>query len=261
MRSVTAALTICLAGVAFAKAAPQSNAPSTREIYDVSLERTSGYLFTAHGRTVVETHTGCGPTHTLQRSLADVTYQDGEPIRTDFVIETWESTDGRTLRFHVRNTQSGTGTESHDGVAKLAADGSGEVTFTTKDRPFALPHGTMFPSAFARAMLEAAQKGHDLDNHMVFQGGGQSALVTAAAKIGRRTSGSHETARDAAGLLERGPVWPILISYFESNGEQPSSEVAANLYGNGLLGSFSLVYPQFSLRAKLVRVERLRSSC
>jgi hypothetical protein len=261
MRSVAAALTICLANAAFAKAAPQSNVLSTREIYDVSLERTSGYLFTAHGRTVVETHSGCGATHTLQRSLADVTYQDGEPIRTDFVIETWESTDASTLRFHVRNTQSSNGTESHNGVAKLAADGSGQVTFTTKDKRFALPRGTMFPSAFARAMLEAAQNGRDVESHTVFQGGGQSALVTAAVKIGRRTSGSHETAKDPAGLLKRGAVWPILISYFESNGEQPSSEVAVNLYGNGLLGSFSLVYPQFSLRAKLVRVERLRSSC
>src|ERR1041385_8541062 len=82
---------------------------SHRETYEMSLERTSGYLLTTRGRTVVETRSGCGSTHTLQRSLSDVTYKDGQPIRTDFVIETWENVDGRTLHFHVRNVQSGNG--------------------------------------------------------------------------------------------------------------------------------------------------------
>ncbi len=261
MRNIAAAFAVCLATAALAKSGPHLSALSTREIYNLSLERTSGYLFTARGRTVVDTRVGCGITHTLQRSLADVTYKDGEPIRTDFAIETWESTDGRTLRFRVRNAQSGNGTEVHDGVAKLTADGSGQVTFTTKDKPFALPRGTMFPTAFARAMLKAAEKGHDVGAQLVFQGGGQSALVTAAVKIGRLSSKPHEIAKDTAGLLTGAAAWPILISYFESNGEQPSSEVAADMYANGLLGSFSLVYPQFTLRAKLVRAERLPSSC
>jgi hypothetical protein len=253
---------VLLAVVAAAPAnAKPAGSESNREIYDVSLARTSGYVFTARGRTVVETHAGCGGIHTVQRSLVDVTYKDGQPIRTDFIIETWESADGRTLRFHVRNTQNGEGTDVHDGVAKLAADGGGQVTFTTKDKPFALPRGTMLPTAFSRAMLEAAQEGHDLDNHLVFQGGGRGALVTAAVKIGRPPSRPHETARDPAGLLKGSAVWPILISYFSKDGELPASEVAAQLYGNGLLGSFSLVYPQFTLRAKLTRVERLPSSC
>jgi hypothetical protein len=110
-------------------------------------------------------------------------------------------------------------------------------------------------------MLEAAKKGHDVDNHIVFQGGGRSALLSATVKIGRARSKPRETANDPAGLLREGAAWPILISYFENDGELPSSEVAASLYGNGLLGPFSLVYPQFTLRAKLVRIERLPASC
>jgi hypothetical protein len=190
-----------------------------------------------------------------------VTYADGRPIRTDFVIETWESADGRTLRFHVRNAQSGDGTETHEGVATLAANGSGQVTFTTKEKSFPLPRGTMFPNAFSRAMFEAARKGQDLGNRLVFQGGGRSALVIAAVKTGHALANPRETAMDPAGLLKGAAAWPILISYFTGNGELPTSEVAAHQYANGLLGSFSLVYPQFSLRATLVRVERLPSSC
>ncbi|HEY1638187.1 MAG TPA: DUF1849 family protein, partial [Rhizomicrobium sp.] len=190
---------------------------SSRETYDVSLERTSGYLLTAHGRTVVETRAGCGATHTIQRSLSDVTYKDGRPIRTDFAIETWESGNGRTLRFRVRNAQSGYPPEMHVGTATLEANGSGRVTFTTKDT-FALPRGTMFPGAFSRAMLGAAAQRRDFANHTVFQGGGRSALLTASAKIGRYIAQSHEHAKDPAHLLQGG-AWPILISYFLESGE------------------------------------------
>jgi len=254
--------TLILASSTIAGAtARSSDAPlSSREIFEISLERTSGHFLTAQGRTVVETHAGCGLTHTLQRSLSDVTYKDGQPIRTDFVIETWESHDGRSLRFRVRNTQNGYAPETHAGTATLAVNGGGRVAFTSKDKPFALSAGTMFPGAFSRAMLDAAEKGHDLANHMVFQGGGRSALVTAAAKIGRHVEKPREQVKDPAHLL-KGGAWPVLISYFPESGELPSSEVAALLYADGLLGSLSLIYPGYALRAKLVRVERLPSSC
>ena len=253
-----AILAIVLAGNAAGK--DKSPALSTREIYEISLSRTSGYLLTAHGRTVIETHSGCGGTHTVQRSLSDTTYKDGRPIRTDFIIDTRESADGRTLRFHVRNTQSGNGMEVHDGAARLDSSGAGRVTFTSKERPLVLPRGTVFPAAFSRATLEAAFRGHDLQNQTVFQGGGRDTLVTAAVRVGSPVSRPRELARDPARLL-KGQVRPILISYFPERGELPASEVAAHLYANGLLGSLSLVYPQFTLRAKLVRVERLPSAC
>jgi hypothetical protein len=257
-----AMLAVLCASATGGRAAARSDLLSIREIYDVSLARTSGYLLSARGRTVVETRTGCyGGTRTLQRSLADVMYKDGQPIRTDFVTDTWESSDGRTLRFHVSNTQSGNGTEKHDGVARLAADGTGTVTFTSGGKPFALPRGTMFPGAFSRALLDAAVKGHDLANRPVVQGGGRSALLTAAARIGPRLVNAAETARDPNRLLKGAVAWPILISYFPADAELPASEVAAHLYANGVLGSLSLVYPQFTLRAKLVRIERLSSSC
>jgi hypothetical protein len=260
VRIAFAAIVTTFMSVAAANGIAREGSIASRETYDISLERTSGFLLTAHGRTVVETHAGCGATHTIQRSLSDVTYKDGRPIRTDFAIETWESGDGRTLRFRVRNTQDGDQPETHAGTATLSAAGSGRVAFTSKDNGFALPSGTMFPNAFSRAMFEAATQGHDVANRTIFQGGGKSALVAASVKIGRRIEAPHERAKDPSHLL-KGKAWPTLISYFPENGELPSSEVAAPLYASGLLGSLSLIYPAFTLGAKLVRVERLPSSC
>jgi hypothetical protein len=240
-----------------AASAVQAQSESNREIYDVTLARTTGYLLTAHGRTVVETRAVCGGTSTLQRSLADVTYQTGESVRTDFITQTWESRDGRTLRFNVINTQSGNGSEKHAGVATLAINGAGRVTFASNDKPFALRPGTMFPQAFSRALLATAAKGQDLENRTLFQGGGRSALVTVAVRIGGRTANPRETAHDPDGLLKGVTAWPILMSDFPDQTELPAAEVATHLYANGLLGSVSFAYPQYTLRAKLVRIERL----
>ncbi|HEY1963220.1 MAG TPA: DUF1849 family protein [Rhizomicrobium sp.] len=232
---------------------------STREIYDVSLARTSGYLRSAHGRTAVETREECGGTRTVQRSLSDVTYKTGAPIRTDFVTETWESSDHRTLRFDARNFQSGNGAERHTGTARLFANAAGQVTFTSKDKPFALPRGTMFPGAFSQAILAAARKGQNLRSRTVFQGGGREALVTASLRIGARDAHPQTTAKDPDHLLKGVTAWPVLMSYFPDKGELPASEVAAELYANGTMGSLSFIYPQYTLRARLVRAERLPS--
>jgi hypothetical protein len=256
--------TIFLAG-AIANAAGGNGSPlSTREIYDVTLARTTGYLLSAHGRTVVETREECGGTRTLQRSLSDVTYKTGAPIRTDFVTETWESSDHRTLRFDARNLQSSNGAERHTGTARLFANGTGEVTFTSKDKPFELPRGTMFPGVFSRAILDAAQKGQNLENRIVFQGGGRDALVTASVRIGMREAHPIATAADPDHLIKGAAAWPVLMSYFPDQADMPASEVATELYANGTMGSLSFVYPQYTLKATLVRVERLpprKSSC
>ena len=201
-----------------------------------------------------------GEAHTLQRSLLDMTYKDGQPMRTDFVTETWESGDGRTLRFDVSNTQTGYGTEKHAGTATLSAGGDGKVTFTTRDKPFPLPRGTMLPIAFSHAILDAARAGHDLSNRMVFQAGGRNALVTASVRIGARRSRPRITFRDPSGLLKGTTEWPVLMSYYSAGSELPASEVATELYSNGTLGSLSFVYPQFTLKARLASITRLPSA-
>jgi hypothetical protein len=256
-----AALVLLLGCIARAGDRTSRAAFGTREIFEVSLDHTTGYLLGARGRTVVETRAGCGVIHTLQRSLADVTYKDGQPIRTDFTIETWESSAGRSLRFRVRNAQTGRVAEIHDGIARLSANDAGRVTFMSGEKSFALPRGTMFPGAFARAMLDAARKGRNLDNRLVFQGGDRKGLLTAAARIGQPLEPPHESAQDPSRLFENERAWPVLISYFPERAELPASEVAAHFYANGLLGSLSLIYADYSLRATLTRVDRLPSSC
>jgi len=39
--------------------------------------------------------------------------------------------------------------------------------------------------------------------------------------------------------------------------ETPEYEIAADLYANGVIGTMTLIYARFTLKAKLVKLERL----
>jgi hypothetical protein len=119
----------------------------------------------------------------------------------------------------------------------------------------------MFPTAQTFDILRAAENGKTTVSRTIFQGGAKDGLLTATATIGTRTSKTVEQPRDPAGVLKGVAAWPVLISYFSGDAESPDSEVATRLYANGLLGSMSLIYPEYTLRATLVRVERLPSTC
>jgi hypothetical protein len=261
MRWCAAIAVVLLAPSAMAGATPPPKLISNRETFDVSLERTAGYVVAARGRTVIEFHSGCSGYSTLQRSLSDVTDKDGDVSRGDFVVKVWESRDNRTMRFTLSNRTDGKLTEQHTGMAMLAANGGGAVKFTSHDQTFALPSGTMFPTAQTFEILRAAENGKTTVSRTIFQGGGKDGLLTATATIGARTSKTVEHPRDPAGVLKGVAAWPVLISYFSGDAQSPDSEIATRLYADGLLGSMSLIYPEYTLRATLVRVERLPSSC
>jgi hypothetical protein len=49
------------------------------------------------------------------------------------------------------------------------------------------------------------------------------------------------------------------MSYYTpgGDGETAEYEIAARLYENGVIGTMEMIYPRFTLKAKLVKVEKL----
>ena len=254
------ALTLSVTG---SGAAPPIKLVSNRQTFDVSLERTSGSVVAARGRTVIEFRVTCDGYRTLQRSVADLVSAHGDVTRTDFSSQYWESRDGRTMRFEIANRQDGKITESQKGTAALISNGTGRVALASRNTTISLPLGTIFPTGETLEVLNAAMKGAASVTRTVYQGGGHGALYISTATIGPPLAkpDTTEDAKDASGMLKGVRAWPVLISFFPPDAETPDSEVATRMYANGLLGSLSLVYPDYTLRAHLTRVERLPSSC
>ena len=262
LRSMLAALAI----VVLSAAAP---APvqllSHRATYEVSLERTSpGAVVSVRGRTITEFRDACTGWSTTQRFVADMADANADITRSDFSIQLWESKDGRTMTFDATNVVNNKVDEREKGKATLSAAG-GEVIITAgKRKRFLLPAETLFPTPQNLDIIKAAQSGASTARRSVFQGGSEDQLYLALATIGRAASPAQtadERRVDRQDLLKNVPAYPVLVSFFPQSGDTdaPDYEVASRLYANGVIGTMSLIYPKFTMKARLVKLEKLPS--
>jgi hypothetical protein len=96
----------------------------------------------------------------------------------------------------------------------------------------------------------------------VFQGGDRNDLYDRTTVVGKpagRKQHEEDRAADLDGILKGVPAWPTLVSYFPhgSDDERADYEIAYRLYANGVIASMTLIYPNFTMKAELLRLERL----
>lgn len=257
-----AALTL----VSAASAAPAALAPH-RATYDVTLAMTRpGGIVALRGRTVLEFRDVCTGWTTTQRFIADMTDGKGMDNHTDFIVSSSEDRSGKNLRFQIRNLVNGKTIQRFEGIGTLAAAG-GEVRLTApRGQHFELPVGTLLPIQHTLEVLRAANTGVHSFHQTVFQGGDRHDLYDTSTVIGRPASAAQRSldhTADASGLLKDVPAWPTLISYFphDSTDERADYEMAYRLYANGVIASMSMIYPAFTMKADLTRLEPLASHC
>ena len=263
MRRAVALLLLTVAGSA--SAGPVALVPN-RAIYELSLAHTTaGGVIAAHGRVVIEFRDVCDGWTTTQRLLADMTDADGKVAREDFLVTAWESKAGHEMRFDITNSVDGKLVERQRGRAKEDADGSGAVELAEpQTMQFPLPRGTAFPTSQAIEIIQAASTGKTSGKSFVFQGGDKSALYLSTVLIGRKVPDAQfEHPVDKTGLVKNVPVWPVLVSYFpkDAQSETPDYQIASRLYANGVIGSMSMIYSNYTLKATLTQVEPLTATC
>jgi len=266
VKSVVFLAAVMAAAVSAVQAAP-IQLISHRAQYEVTLASTRpGGMVAVRGHTVMEFRDVCTAWTSTQRFIADMSDSKASAVHSDFIVSSSEDKQGRQIRFKVRNIVNGKATQHFDGTGILAASG-GEVRMTSPHgQHFELPNGTLLPTQHTLAVLRAAEAGLESFHQTVFQGGDLNNLYDTATVIGRPVSKDKlkdERAVDAGGLLGDLPAWPVLISYFphDSQGEQADYEVAYRLYANGVISSMTLIYPNFTMKAELVKLERLPSKC
>ena len=251
----------------FASGAAPIGLASHLAVYNVTLAHTSGDVVAARGRMAIAFRDTCDGWSTTQRLIADMTDSDGDTRRTDFIVRSWESKDGRTMRFDISDTRDGKSFGRRRGQAKLVPIGLGRVELAEgKPSGFPLPEGTEFPTSQTLAVLGAAQSGRPYYKHVVFQGGDRSDVNFSTAIIGapvKDAAVAADRAADKMHLLRGVTAWPVLISFFPmtTRAETPDYEVATRLFANGVNGSMSLIYRGYTLRATLSRLVPLRPSC
>lgn len=165
---------------AAAPAAVPQGAPITAEhmaahraAYRLTLERArdNTQIAAANGAMLYEVLDACEGWTTRQRFTLTITDRDGQEIATTSDYSTYESKDGRLLRFSLTQTSQGAVSQRVTGEAEIGPDGSGVVRYTEPEaKEERLPPGTLLPTMHTIRALNAARAGQRILVAPLFDG-------------------------------------------------------------------------------------------
>lgn len=277
MRFMPATLSFLLAtAAATAAPAPQASpdkpdaAPirlaSHRAVYDLSLAKSTGTraVENVSGRIVIDFSGDACKGYTMQTRQVTMLGSGESGDRTsDLRNSTYESGDGKSLRFKTATILNNAPSPAVDGSAETGADGL-KVRLKEPKRDRIEADGTvLFPSHHMRRLIEAARAGETTLSVKVFDGSDDGKKVyDTLAVIGRAGAAPAAATAERDKPLREGPLsgmkrWPVTLSYFtQGEGERmPIYTLTFDLYENGVSGALHLDYGDFTIDGDLTRFD------
>lgn len=261
----TTLLALSIAPVAFATvaSAPAAAAERTppaahRALYELTMESAKGDITGAHGTMAYEITDACDGWATRQRLSLTITNRDGQDIETVSDYATWESKDGLSMRFRMKQTTDTALTDQAEGNATLDnTGGEGTVHYTVpKEVDMKLPRGTVFPMMHTEALLSAAEDGKKFLALPLFDGtGDKGAQDSSVLVLGWNPKGG--TAPYPA--LENMANGKVRIAFFDrvQAGDKskpdgsPDYEVSMTYWANGVADDLHMDFTDFVMHGAL----------
>jgi hypothetical protein len=253
-----------------AGSAPSSSAqevvPLTphRAVYDLALAKGGGSrnMEDARGRIAFEfTGDACEGYALNYRQVTVLDSSETGARTSDLRTTTFESGDGKSLRFKTDSQMEGTKRSNVDGDADLQPGRLAVRLRQPKRETFSVPGDALFPTAHMKRLIVAARAGETTVTVKIFDGSDDGRKVyDTLAVIGRRLEPGAgeglEAAARQAGLM-RLPRWPVTLSYFApGEGERtPIYTIGFELYENGVSRALRLDYGDFALTGDLQNLE------
>jgi hypothetical protein len=204
---------------------------------------------------------GCTGWGTTQHMTLLVRNTDGTLTKTVTDYITWESKDGKTLTFTLRESDND-GKEQIDdaGTATRNADGSGTVTYTTPaGTTLALPPGTLFPMLHTAALLAAGREGKKFISVPLFDGtSATGAEATFVAELGHH--GPQPNIFPALSSLASSDV-DIAFFNRKTDDENPDFRTQMHYFEDGVATGIVLDFGDFVMTGNLTSLTIPVSAC
>ncbi len=247
-----------LAAAPCAFAADQVPMAAHRALYRLTLEFVrGGDVSGATGTMAYEVTDACEGWATRQRLAMTLTNRDGQDIELVSDYATWESKDGLSMRFRMRQTTDTAVTEQVEGAASLeAAGGPGTIHYTSPaEKDVALPPGTLFPMAHTEAIIAGAEAGKKFLTLPIFDGTGDRGAQDSFVVI---TSWGPTTNPPYPALADL-PSGKVHIAFFDRNpkpsGDKPAGspdyEVGMTYFANGVANELHMDFSDFVMGGRL----------
>jgi len=253
----------------FAAPAAEANLASHRAAYSLSLgaAKITG-VSAIDGAMSVDWQETCDGWTMAQRMRFRVFDADGESMDNDITFSSWEARDGLSYRFTMRTLRNGEVADELRGRATLAGAGKGgKAVFTEPENEvLELPPGTMFPTEHTLQLIDRMKQGERNFTRMVFDGATVDGAMDVNAVMGAPLAPDAGNAdKRIAGELLTSQSWRVRLAFFRTDdqrGTEPEYETSMRLFANGVGLDFLFDYHEFSIKARLERLEAVpRPQC
>ena len=240
-----------------------------RALYRLTMETSrGGDISAATGTMAYEVTDACDGWATRQRLAMTVTNRDGQDIEMVSDYATWESKDGLSMRFRMRQTTETAVTEQAEGDAQLdSVGGPGKIHYTLPaDSVMPMPAGTVFPMAHTVAILQAAEAGKRFLAVPIFDGTGDKGTQDSSIAIiswGPTTTAPYPS-------LAKLPSGRFRIAFFD-RGTKPASndrptgspdyEVGMKYFANGVADDLHMDFSDFVMQGRLAEFVETPPHC
>ncbi len=228
-----------------------------RAVYAITLDKVTGSnsISGASGRMILDWKDVCDGWATELDLRVRLFDPEGEELRFGTAIDTWESKDGRVLRFRVKDRSTYFPSTDFIGRAVLDKSGGGQAHYSEPiEMTIDLPKGTLFPTAHSLAVLKAGEAGETVMIAPIFDGSeeGPEALIEASAAI----LGPFEDEAPGFDGLAGVPYFKVNLAFYRSSevSALPSHEASLRLYENGVVDRQLFDYGDFVLAADIVEL-------
>jgi hypothetical protein len=265
MRARIALLSLALlalgSGPVMAEAAGPVVLAPHRAVYNLSLLQGGGGsrdVDAAEGRIAFDFGGDACEGYTLKYRQVTILDSTESGRRTlDVRTATYESGDGKAIRFKTDSQMQGLSDDNVDGDAELRGDSVAVRLKQPRRETLNLPGQAVLPSEHLKRIIQAARAGQTTYSVRVYDGSSDGKkLYDTLAVIGRRiepgaVANLEEPAKQEA--LAKLPRWPVKISYFVvgSDDQTPAYAISFDLYENGISRALRLDYGDFVLKGDL----------
>jgi EipB-like len=237
-----------------------------RAAYELTLHSVKGKsISNASGRIGLEfLGNACEGYATNFRQVTQIADGEGRSQTSDMQMTTFESGDGKALRFNGKKRTNEGRQETTVGSAERANDGGLSIDVREpKLSKIDVDGVAIFPTDHMLQLIAGAKKGVRIREVKVYDGSdGGTKVFDTTALIGTEipeTGRVIEEPSEKAGMksVRR---WPVSISYFEpGSGERtPVYVLSFDMFENGVSGALKLDFGDFSLKGEMKRLELLK---
>jgi hypothetical protein len=233
-----------------------------RALYKLTLDSgRASDVVAASGTMGYEVIDACDGWAVRQRLQMTITNHDGQDIQMVSDYATWESKDGLSFRYHMKQTTDDAVTSQTDGEASLtAAGGTGQAHYTVpSDMVKQLPAGTLFPMAHTAAILDGAEAGKRFLTLPLFDGTVDSGVQDSSVvvlKVDKPAANRFPALSSLASTRVR-------LAFFDRDppSQTPDYEVAMTYWMNGVADDLQMDFGDFTVDATMTEFTSLPHRC